>query len=59
MIFFVVTDNYWTVEQHRRAFFEDFAVARVFDPLIADNWYLVSAEEILAQKVRKCKRLQV
>eukprot|EP00026_Physarum_polycephalum_P001762 Phypoly_transcript_01764.p1 GENE.Phypoly_transcript_01764~~Phypoly_transcript_01764.p1 ORF type:complete len:946 (-),score=154.63 Phypoly_transcript_01764:299-3136(-) len=38
----------WLLEQTRRTFFDDFARARHFNPLVAENWYAVKAAEIRA-----------
>eukprot|EP00026_Physarum_polycephalum_P001831 Phypoly_transcript_01834.p1 GENE.Phypoly_transcript_01834~~Phypoly_transcript_01834.p1 ORF type:complete len:743 (-),score=122.50 Phypoly_transcript_01834:185-2413(-) len=35
------TEKFWTVED-RKTFFDNFAAAKGFDPLIPDNWYPVS-----------------
>ena len=41
----------WRVTENRRAFFENFAKKRNFDPLIPSNWYLVSYDEVVSEKV--------
>eukprot|EP00026_Physarum_polycephalum_P002189 Phypoly_transcript_02194.p1 GENE.Phypoly_transcript_02194~~Phypoly_transcript_02194.p1 ORF type:complete len:921 (+),score=154.23 Phypoly_transcript_02194:106-2868(+) len=40
----------WQDEGKRKAFFDDLAKARGFDPLIAENWYTL--EEVDAKRVR-------
>ena len=41
----------WRVTENRRAFFENFAKKKNFDPLIPSNWYLVSYDEVVSEKV--------
>lgn len=36
-----------------RAFFEEFARKRDFDPLVLENWYPMQLEDIMAEKVWK------
>jgi hypothetical protein len=36
---------------HRKKFFEDYAAANEFDPLVPENWYSQSRQNILASKV--------
>jgi hypothetical protein len=45
--------GYWTSEKGKnmRKFLEDFAKKRKFDPLVAENWYNVSKEDISQYKV--------
>ena len=40
----------WNTQQ-RRQFFETYAKANGFDPLVATNWYLQSKEDIMNRKV--------
>eukprot|EP00026_Physarum_polycephalum_P002315 Phypoly_transcript_02321.p1 GENE.Phypoly_transcript_02321~~Phypoly_transcript_02321.p1 ORF type:complete len:804 (+),score=106.81 Phypoly_transcript_02321:71-2482(+) len=42
--------NQWQVRENRRAFFENFAEKRNFDPSVASNWYQVSHDEVIAEK---------
>eukprot|EP00026_Physarum_polycephalum_P001081 Phypoly_transcript_01082.p1 GENE.Phypoly_transcript_01082~~Phypoly_transcript_01082.p1 ORF type:complete len:1032 (+),score=114.94 Phypoly_transcript_01082:178-3273(+) len=42
--------NYWDHIGNRRAYLERFAELRGFDPLIADNWCKITAEELLNHK---------
>ena len=37
--------------QNRRNFFERFAEARAFDPLVADNWYSIRVDDLMERKV--------
>jgi len=46
----VLPRYYWFGPQHRRRFFEDFAKAKGFDPLVPKNWYTVSIDTILQTK---------
>lgn len=41
----------WRDVNNRREFFENFAAKKGFDPLIAENWYTFTREDILAEKV--------
>lgn len=43
--------NYWDQVANRRIYFENFAAFKGFDPLVVNNWYNVTAEEILHHKV--------
>ena len=38
-------------EPDRRSFFQEFAIARNFDPNISENWYSVSPADVLGTKV--------
>jgi len=38
----------WHELKNRRIFFENFAKANKFDPLVAKNWYLQSKKKIFA-----------
>ncbi len=40
---------------NRKQFFVEFAANKGFDPFVAQNWYSVSAKEILNSKVSKKK----
>jgi hypothetical protein len=46
------TKNQWSVPENRRAFFDNFAASKNFSPLVAENWYNVTVEEV-SQKVQK------
>ena len=45
--------GYWTAEKGKnmRRFLEDFAKKSRFDPLLADNWYNITKEDISRYKV--------
>ena len=43
--------HYWKNTQNIKAWFDDFARTKDFDPRIADNWYKVSHKEDLGEKV--------
>ena len=43
--------HYWKNTQNIKAWFDDFAKTKGFDPLIADNWYHVAREDIYGAKV--------
>jgi len=47
--------GYWNAKQGKnmRAFFENFAKRNRFDPLLAENWYKFTAQEILKVQVRR------
>ena len=49
-----VGDSYWAKEESRRRFFDSFAEAQGFDPLVPKNWYSVSKEAIQKQRVFVC-----
>eukprot|EP00026_Physarum_polycephalum_P002320 Phypoly_transcript_02326.p1 GENE.Phypoly_transcript_02326~~Phypoly_transcript_02326.p1 ORF type:complete len:617 (+),score=95.55 Phypoly_transcript_02326:985-2835(+) len=42
--------GYWTVhgEENTRRFFDDYAQAHGFDPLVAKNWYSITRQKVLA-----------
>jgi len=40
------TDNNWKNPMHRRQFFDQFASANGFDPLVALNWYSIRLTEV-------------
>eukprot|EP00026_Physarum_polycephalum_P000668 Phypoly_transcript_00669.p1 GENE.Phypoly_transcript_00669~~Phypoly_transcript_00669.p1 ORF type:complete len:889 (+),score=100.09 Phypoly_transcript_00669:213-2879(+) len=42
--------KHWRVERNRKSFFEQYAKDNGFDPLVAENWYAVRSEKILARK---------
>lgn len=44
-------DSYYGSEVNRRLFFNNFAKIKGFDPLIAQNWYSVTSEELTSHKV--------
>lgn len=41
--------QFWGDRGNQRKFFEDFAAANKFDPLIPDNWYTEAAATIQAR----------
>lgn len=43
----------WAHPDIRRAFFNNFAKVKGFDPLVAENWYLITRSELLKHKVRE------
>lgn len=43
--------GYWTNTNNARRFFDDYASANGFDPLITENWYSISTKDIENQKV--------
>jgi hypothetical protein len=40
------SDGKWTDFRARRDFLDNFAKERQFDPLISDNWYFVTGNDI-------------
>eukprot|EP00026_Physarum_polycephalum_P006545 Phypoly_transcript_06593.p1 GENE.Phypoly_transcript_06593~~Phypoly_transcript_06593.p1 ORF type:complete len:538 (+),score=63.89 Phypoly_transcript_06593:122-1735(+) len=48
--FHTVTRNYWNSQENRRKFFNSFAMARGFDPLISTNWHDIKQEDIIQEK---------
>eukprot|EP00026_Physarum_polycephalum_P001510 Phypoly_transcript_01512.p1 GENE.Phypoly_transcript_01512~~Phypoly_transcript_01512.p1 ORF type:complete len:1104 (+),score=195.39 Phypoly_transcript_01512:246-3314(+) len=44
------TQGDWTELSSRRAFFDEFARENHFDPLIPENWYKITKEDILEKK---------
>lgn len=46
---------YWQAVANRRKFFVDIADDKGFDPMVADNWYALTLEEVIQHKVRKKK----
>lgn len=45
-------EKFWEEPVNRREFFENFAKARNFEPLIAANWYNVSHADLRPHKVK-------
>jgi hypothetical protein len=45
------TGNYWHNPLNRRSFFDSYARAMGFDPLIASNWYSVTTAAVLRHPV--------
>lgn len=43
---------YWRVTPNHRKFFEDFANINNFDPLVPENWYSISSEQLTSLPVR-------
>jgi hypothetical protein len=52
-----LTGNYWDHIGNRRAYLESFAALSGFDPLVADNWCKITAEELLNHKVGGSEKL--
>jgi hypothetical protein len=48
---FIFITAVWFNVAKRRSFFENYAKANGFDPLIAENWYMQSPERIESMKV--------
>lgn len=46
-----VSVSHWRDPKNRRKFFDDFSAKRGFDPLLVDNWYLISLKDILEETV--------
>lgn len=47
----IIQVGFWLDLQNRRDFFDEFAAANKFDPLVAKNWYSVPKERIIERKV--------
>lgn len=47
----IVVGRYWSDFNNQHKFFVSFARERNFDPLIAENWYYISKEEVAHVKV--------
>eukprot|EP00026_Physarum_polycephalum_P001944 Phypoly_transcript_01947.p1 GENE.Phypoly_transcript_01947~~Phypoly_transcript_01947.p1 ORF type:complete len:919 (+),score=98.36 Phypoly_transcript_01947:138-2894(+) len=47
---FFIGDTQWAEESERRQFFVDLAARRGFDPLVAENWYAITAEQVRREK---------
>ena len=41
----------WGTAEDRRSFFDEYADETNFDPLVPENWYNQSTEQILSKKV--------
>jgi hypothetical protein len=41
----------WFYPEDRRNFFENYAKSKGFDPLVPDNWYNVTREQVMSFKV--------
>ncbi len=41
----------WTIKTNRKGFFDKYAKAKGFDPLIAENWYLQTATGLVGLMV--------
>ena len=50
MLFLVL----WQDKQNRRRFFEKYAKENGFDPLVANDWSLISKKHLMATKVHTC-----
>eukprot|EP00026_Physarum_polycephalum_P001070 Phypoly_transcript_01071.p1 GENE.Phypoly_transcript_01071~~Phypoly_transcript_01071.p1 ORF type:complete len:1197 (-),score=193.28 Phypoly_transcript_01071:69-3659(-) len=44
--FLTLPKGYWTSEQNRKQFFDEYALAHNFDPLVAANWYSVTKDNL-------------
>eukprot|EP00026_Physarum_polycephalum_P003272 Phypoly_transcript_03282.p1 GENE.Phypoly_transcript_03282~~Phypoly_transcript_03282.p1 ORF type:complete len:817 (+),score=97.02 Phypoly_transcript_03282:362-2452(+) len=42
-----LSENHWSVKANRRLFFENIADIRSFDPLVPENWFALTTEDIL------------
>lgn len=49
--FFFCLDKYWKVIENRRAFFDEIAEKKGFEPLDVNHWYDIALEEILNKEV--------
>lgn len=47
----MIVGDYWANARNRRHFFERFAADKGFDPLIAQNWYSITHEQLDEYKV--------
>jgi hypothetical protein len=47
--------GHWTVDdgENCRQFFEDFAKKMNFEPLVPENWYPITLQRVLQEKVYK------
>ena len=43
--------KFWEGKDRKKAFLDDYARQKGFDPLIPDNWYNITYADIIAQKV--------
>lgn len=46
MVNTIFQGNYWRSIGRRRNFFVEYAAKHEFDPLIPDNWYSITKEQI-------------
>eukprot|EP00026_Physarum_polycephalum_P001919 Phypoly_transcript_01922.p1 GENE.Phypoly_transcript_01922~~Phypoly_transcript_01922.p1 ORF type:complete len:959 (+),score=104.66 Phypoly_transcript_01922:166-3042(+) len=44
--FLRIPRSYWEVKKNQLKFFDEYAKEKNFDPLVAENWYLVSVEDL-------------
>lgn len=51
LLLIIIIAAIWTDVSDRRKFFEKFAFDNGFDPLVSDNWYSQSKDQIMATKV--------
>lgn len=51
LIYYYVKEKYWNNVDNRKKFFIDYAARNHFDPLVANNWYNVPRDDIIAEKV--------
>jgi len=47
---FLWLQSKWRDPANRRKFFEDYAKEQLFDPLIAENWYSQTKDNIMSKK---------
>lgn len=40
-------EGYWDEFENRKQFFDSYAAERKFDPLIPENWYKITSEELM------------
>lgn len=45
------SENYYADAVNRKKIFDKFAKSRGFDPLVAENWYSITSEDILPFRV--------
>jgi hypothetical protein len=48
---YIYSDKYWDDPVRRKEFFDSFAKESKFDPLVPENWYSVSPQELREIKV--------
>ena len=48
---FFTIGYYWHNPKNRKSFLNSFAKSREFDPLVAENWYNITKDSILNEKV--------
>ena len=45
--------GFWAEQANRKAFLDEFAKDKGFDPLIPANWYLIKRQQLLKKKVNR------